>query len=408
MFLVLPIRTASVSRTPPLANYALIAVNAIVFLLTLLFQPSSRGDNTIASIKELLYFHSFAPQLHQFVTYQFLHADAWHLFGNMLFLWVFGNSVNGKMGHLPYLLFYLSCGIFAAWGYAVTNPQNFQLVGASGAVAGITTAYLALFPRCRVTTLLWLFLFIHFFELPAMLIIGLKIIVWDNILAPQFSPGGSTAHGAHLAGYFFGFAASLMMLAVRALPRDQFDILALWKRWNQRRELSAALAVPGASAVARYGSVARVKPLTPQQQAEQEKQLDEMTALRGQISERIDTGDTPGAATLYEQLVLKDPRQCLPERQQLTIAREFYASGRFPQAALAFDRFAESYQRSPELANVKLLLGIVYARDLAQYEPADKHLSEVLDTLRDEGRRTQCLDWLQRVRTALGRPGPER
>ncbi len=404
MFLVLPIRTESVARSTPIANYALIGINAFAFLLS---QRAFGGNAFVAWTKEHLYFHSFAPQLHQFVTYQFLHADAWHLFGNMLFLWVFGNCVNAKMGHLPYLLFYLSCGIFAAWGYAITNPEHFQLLGASGAVAGITTAYLALFPRCRVTTILWIFLFIHFFELPAMLIIGLKIIVWDNIIAPQLSGDGSTAYGAHLAGYFFGFTASLLMLAIRALPRDQFDILALWKRWNQRREFSAALSTPGASAVARFGSVAKVKALSPEQQAAEEQRLDETSALRGKISASLEAQDTTSAATLYEQLVLKDPQQCLAERQQLTIAREFYATGRFPQAAMAFDRFSESYTRSPELSNVKLLLGIIYARDLAQYEPADKHLSDVLETLRDEGRRTQCLEWLKKVRAALGRPAPE-
>lgn len=404
MFLVLPIRTESVSRRPPLVNYALIGANVLVFLV---MQRAFGGDALIAWKKQYLFFHSVAPQLHQFITYQFLHADIWHLFGNMLFLWVFGNSVNGKMGHLPYLLFYLSSGIFAAWGYAAVNPEHFQLVGASGAIAGVTTAYLALFPRCRVTTMLWLFLFIHFFELPAMAVIGLKIIVWDNVIAPQISGGGSTAYGAHLAGYFFGFTASLLMLAVRAIPRDQFDILSLWKRWNQRRELTSALSKPGASAVARYGSVARVKSLTPEQQLAEEQRIDEISTLRSKITECIDKQDTAGAATLYEQLVLKDPQQSLSERQQLALAREFYATGRFPQAASAFDRFAQCYPRSSELSEVKLLLGIIYARDLAQYESADKHLSDVYQTLRDEGRRSQCLKWLKNVRSALGRPAPE-
>ena len=144
-----------------------------------------------------------------------------HLLGNMLFLWVFGNSVNGKMGDIPYLLFYLAGGVFAAWGYAILQAKVFYLVGASGAIAAVTTAYLALFPRSRVTVMVWFFFFIHFFEVPAMILIGLKVIVWDNVVAPKLAGADSVAYGAHIAGYFFGFLVSLNMLFLRALPRDQ-------------------------------------------------------------------------------------------------------------------------------------------------------------------------------------------
>jgi len=404
MFVVLPIRTESVVRQTPIVNYAILGVNVLLFVA---LQMAATSPQVMAWKSEYLHFHSQSPRLHEFFTYQFLHADALHLFGNMVFLWVFGNSVNGKMGHLPYLLFYLSGGVFAAWGYALISSTPFQLVGASGSIAAITTAYLALFPRCHVTVLVWLFLFLHFFELPAMIIIGLKIVLWDNVISPMIDRSGNVAYGAHLAGYTFGFVASLVMLFVRALPRDQFDILALWKRWNQRRELAAVLASPSANAAARHGSVARARQLSQQEQAAEERRLDEISELRASIGERLERRDTAGAAMLYEQLMLKDPRQCLSERQQLAVAREFYATGRFPQAAAAFDRFVECYPRSIELPNVRLLLGIVYARDLAQYEAADKHLSESLERLRDEDRKSQCLEWLRNVRAALGRPLPE-
>ncbi len=404
MIVVIPIRTESVARSQPLVNYLLIGVNLVLFVA---LNRAFGGAQLEAWKTEHLYFHSQAPHLYQFLTYQFLHADAWHLFGNMLFLWVFGNSVNGKMGNVPYLLFYLAGGIFAAWGYATVSADAFQLVGASGAVAAVTTAYLALFPRSHVTVLVWLFLFIHFFEWPAMIIICAKIIVWDNIVGPLIGGGGAVAYGAHLAGYLFGFVASLVMLFLRALPRDQFDILALWKRWNQRRELSAALADPAAAAKAQFGSAAQVKALSPEAQTAAEQQLDEISELRGKIGERLEHDDAPAAATLYEQLMLDDPRQCLSERQQLAVAREFYSTARFPQAAAAFDQFVECYARSSEATNVRLLLGIIYARDLAQFEAADKHLSESFKALRDEERRSQCLQWLKNVRAALGRPAPE-
>jgi tetratricopeptide (TPR) repeat protein len=295
--------------------------------------------------------------------------------------------------------------VFAAWGYALVRP--FPLVGASGAIAAVTTAYLALFPRSRITVLVWFFIFIHFFELPAMLMIGLKIIVWDNIIAPHLGGQGEVAHTAHLAGYLFGFSGALGMLFVRALPRDQFDILALWKRWHQRRGFAAAMSDPAAAARARYGSVARDVPVDPRKLAVEEQRLDEVTELRGRINDHVERRDVGAAAQLYERLVVLDPEQCLSERQQMEVAREFYRTGRFPQAAAAFERFVGCYPHSTEVGEVRLLMGIIYARDLRQYDVADRYLTRAMEMLKDQTRREQCLRWLANVRAALGRPAPE-
>ncbi len=404
MLIVLPIRTESVSRRPPSLNYILIGVNALLFLV---FDSGATGDVLTAFKEEYLYFRSHDPAFHQFFTYQFLHADIMHLLGNMLFLWVFGNSVNSKMGHGPFLVFYLAGGAFAAWGYALVHPGPSTLLGASGAVAAITTAYLALFPRSHVTVLIWFFLFIHFVELPAMIIIGLKIIVWDNVIGPSLSQSQRIAHNAHLAGYFFGFVGALGMLFVRGLPRDQFDILAVWKRWHQRRGFQAAMSDPQAAARAQFGPVARPVTMDPKEKAEEDARVDRMTDLRGRIVEAVEKRDISSAAGLYEELVGQSPRQCMSERQQLEISREFYGTGRLPQAAAAFDRFVECYPDSAEAANVRLLLGIICARDLKKYEEADRHLTGCLEALRDEGRRSQCHQWLTSVRANLGRPAPD-
>jgi membrane associated rhomboid family serine protease len=401
--ILIPIRTESVVRRTPHVNYLLIAANFFAFLL---FNERFMGKEVALFASQYLSFHSDEPAFYQFFTYQFVHAGAMHLLGNMLFLWVFGNGVNGKMGDWPYLLFYLGGGVFAAWGYAFVHEETFRLVGASGAVAAITTAYLALFPRSRVTILVWL-IFIYFFEVSAMIIIGLKIIAWDNIIAPGLSGSGNVAHQAHLAGYLFGFAGALGMLWLRALPRDQFDILALWKRWYRRREFAAATARPAAAAQARYGSVARVDPPDPKRRAIEEQRADKIADLRGRVGEALERRDMTEAVALYEQLSATDPQQCLSERQQLEIARELYSTNRFPQAAAAFERLVECYPNSGEAGNVRLLLGIIYARDLREYETADKHLTQIWETLRDDKRRDQCFEWLKDVRAALGRPAPE-
>jgi tetratricopeptide (TPR) repeat protein len=240
-----------------------------------------------------------------------------------------------------------------------------------------------------------------------MVLIGLKIIVWDNIIAPSFGGQGAIAHSAHLAGYFFGFVGALGMLFIRALPRDQFDILALWGRWKRRREFASAMSEPGAAARAQYGSVARNGASDPKQQAIDERRFDEISDLRTRIGDRLEQHDAVAAAELYAQLLGIDSRQCLSQHHQLQIARHFYAAGRFLEAAAAFERYVECYPHSVESGEVQLLLGIVYARDLHQYEVADKHLTSSLETLRDEARRGQCFQWLSNVRSALGRPAPE-
>ncbi len=404
MLLILPIRTESEIRRTPLANYVLITLN---FLLYFAFDEQFAGPQMAALSDEYLTFHSDAPRFHEFLTYQFVHASAMHVLGNLIFLWVFGNSVNSKMGNWAYTLFYLAGGVFAAWGYAALKQESFHLVGASGAIAAITTAYLALFPRSKVTVLIWL-IFIHMVNVSAMIVIGLKIIVWDNIVGPMLSgPGDMVAYQAHLSGYLFGFVAAMAMLLMRALPRDQFDMLALWKRWNQRREFASAMATPGAAQRAQFGAVARTAAVDPARQKAEDQRLDRISDLRTEIAAALERGQRAEAASLFERLFADDPKQCLPERQQLEVGREFYQTDRHRQAAAAFERLLECYPRSTEASEVGLLLGIIYARDLRQYDMADRHLTSVCRTLRDENRRSQAMQWLADVRAALGKPAPE-
>ena len=400
MLIIIPIRTESVVQRTPTVNYVIIGANIFFFFL---FHRALAAEPLLAFKREYLTLHTVAPELYQFFAYQFIHADTMHLMGNLLFLWVFGNSVNSKMGHFAYALFYLSGGVFAAWGFAMFTETPASLVGASGAIAAVTTAYLALYPRSRVTVLIWLFIFIRFIEVPAMILILVKVIVWDNIIAPNLGGGGAVAHGAHLAGYFFGFAGALGMLLISALPRDQFDILAVWKRWNQRREFAAAMAKPGAATHAQFGSVARQDDLDPAQRLAEDQRLDEIADLRANVSAKMNDADMPGAMSLYEQLITVDDKQCLSQQQQLELARAYYSDGQAARAAAAFERFVAIYPHAVEGGNIRLLLGIIYARDLRQYEAADKHLTDSMESLRDTSRRDQCAEWLKHVRLALGR-----
>ncbi len=401
MLLILPIRTESSSTQMPMVNYMLIGANLLMFIV---FNEGYFGSATVGVREQYMVFRSDAPTLLQFFTYQFLHADASHLLGNLLFLWVFGNSVNAKMGDWPYLFFYLAGGVFAAWGYASLQTDYFQLIGASGSIAAVTTAYLALFPRSRVTVLVWFF-FIHFFELPAMIIIGVKIILWDNLLSAALSGPSNVAYQAHMAGYLFGFVGALLLLFVRAIPRDQFDILALWKRWNKRREFASAMGDPGNAARAQFGSVAREPKLTVAQQHEEDQRVEQLAQARTRVTQALSNKDLNLATQYFEQLIVIDATQCMPQAQQLDIARELFKQGKQIQAAAAYDRYVSCYPNARDVGDVLLLLGIISTRDLGKHDLAESYLNKAKKVLRDENRLQQCEQWLAKVLATGSQPG---
>ncbi len=392
--MIIPIRTDTPVRRPPLANYLLLAANVLLYLVC------EMGGTAAAPIIGRLSLNAGMPDWWQFFSYQFLHGDPWHLAGNMLFLWVFGNSVNAKFGDLPYLLFYLSAGVFAGWGFCMLSDAT--LIGASGSIAGITTAFMVLFPKSRILFLFLMFL-ITTFELPSVWVILFKIVIWDNVLGPAIA-GGDTqvAHSAHLYGYVYGFVATLAMLLFGALSRDHFDLPAMIKRWNQRRTFSSMMSDPAVQASAQYGTVARPITLSPQKQKEMEARLDQASTLRAEIHGALGRqGGAAAAVEGYEQLMVLDPAQCLSRPDQLEVGKALYAHNKLPQAAAAFEKYLRQYPKAPAVDEVRLLVGIIYARDLAQYEAAEGHLRQVAAQLSDPDRQQQCRYWLDQVTAAL-------
>jgi membrane associated rhomboid family serine protease len=164
----------------------------------------------------------------------FLHGSWLHLLGNMLFLWVFGNNVEDRFGRLRFLLFYLLCGYLAAYGFAVANPTLIQpLVGASGAIAGVLGAYLLLFPRARVWSLVPVLLFIPL-RLPAWLVLGLWFVLqWLYSSGYAVSRAGSVAYLAHVLGFVVGM---LVALPLRG-RRPSYPYPGDWRprQWRGRR-----------------------------------------------------------------------------------------------------------------------------------------------------------------------------
>jgi membrane associated rhomboid family serine protease len=151
------------------------------------------------------------------LSYQFLHADWLHLLGNMLFLWVFGNNIEDRLGRLRFLPFYLLCGVAAALGQAFVDPSSdVPLIGASGAIAGMLGAYILLFPRAGVWTLV---AFVIPLKVPAWLWIGIYFVLQFLYLGDSAtSDGGGVAYMAHIAGFVAGFVLIRPFLAGRDEP----------------------------------------------------------------------------------------------------------------------------------------------------------------------------------------------
>ena len=250
--MVIPIHDENPTRRSPVITYLLIALNFVFFFSEPVVSQIGVGQQTVAqACQQQKYFDDHAaipyelthnkllpPHQYQVQTTagtvscpvitesgkkpylsvlesMFLHGGWLHILGNMLFLWIFGNNVEDKFGRIRYLLFYLFCGYVAAYGFAYGSPNSTEtLVGASGAIAGVLGAYLVMFPKARVTSLVPIAIIFIPIRLPAWVVLG----SWF-LLQWLYSSGTAVASGAGVAylAHVFGFAAGVV-IALLARP----------------------------------------------------------------------------------------------------------------------------------------------------------------------------------------------
>lgn len=208
---MIPIRDHNPSGRVPYVTWGLIAANILVFLSYVSYFSDPRLINAFfldwAFIPANL---SQGNDSHTLLTSMFLHGGWMHLGGNMLFLFIFGDNIEDEMGHVPYLGFYLACGVAAALLQYVSAPySDIPTVGASGAIAGVMGAYLLMFPKARVDIFIFFIIFIRIFPVPAWIMLGL----W---FAMQFFGGvasdpdtGGVAYWAHAGGFVAGALLTL-------------------------------------------------------------------------------------------------------------------------------------------------------------------------------------------------------
>jgi rhomboid family protein len=256
---VIPVHDVNPLRRTPWVTYALIAANVVVFLRMPAAAHSLLGQTNLGQLCQLQAFverwgavpaellHDQLPALVptggtavgpqgpgcllgppsyqkspplSVLTSMFLHSSWAHLLGNMVFLAVFGNNVEDRLGRLRFLLFYLACGYAAGYGFALVNPgSTVPLVGASGAIAGVLGAYIVIYPRARVWGLIPILFFLPL-RVPAWLMLG----VWFLLQAFYATGYGtaqtdSVAYVAHVFGFAFGVLLGLPVRGRRAYAR---------------------------------------------------------------------------------------------------------------------------------------------------------------------------------------------
>jgi membrane associated rhomboid family serine protease len=223
---MIPLKDDIRSARFPLVNALLIAVNCLVFLLEAGMGKGVEGLILRQGIVPARMLASGGADWHTIFTSMFLHGGWEHIIGNMLYLFIFGDNVEDAMGHVKYLLFYLACGAAAAWAQILSAPGSpVPTVGASGAIAGVLGAYLVLYPRAGVLTLIPLGFFFRIVRIPAIFVLGFWIVlqvVFGLVSLPlaQAASGG-VAWFAHIGG----FAAGLILVKPLSWRSRRSDIL---------------------------------------------------------------------------------------------------------------------------------------------------------------------------------------
>jgi membrane associated rhomboid family serine protease len=217
-----PVSDVIPSRTTPYVTVTLIALNAIAFFIELRISD--------AELRRVVFAYGVVPAFFSWpdvLTSMFLHSGWLHFLGNMLYLWIFGDNVEDRLGHVRYLLFYLSCGAVAALGQTASHPSStLPMIGASGAIAGVMGAYFVLYPQSRVLTAVFIIFFIDLIEIPAIYFLGIwflmQLFSGVGSLGARAADGG-VAFWAHVGGFAAGALLGAVWRATEAKRRQSWE-----------------------------------------------------------------------------------------------------------------------------------------------------------------------------------------
>ncbi|NOY52248.1 MAG: rhomboid family intramembrane serine protease [Deltaproteobacteria bacterium] len=393
--MLLPVGDTPNPRGTPYVNYLLIGINIAVYLLVTLPLSAARPNPTdpvlleyvraipqywnlpvsellrhISSYDLFIFTHGFKPadpSVMDLFGSMFLHAGFFHLAGNMLFLWIYGDNVEHRLGSLNYLFVYLATGMAATLFFMLFQLRSTTpMIGASGAISGVLGLYFLWFPRNKVRVFALLFpFFMDIILLPARWVLGFFLII-DNLLPFLFASGGGSgvAHGAHIGGFLAGLGIAYTL--------DRFpDILRRSKRRSGRAP-AAERPDPGGE-----------EELSPEERIH--------TALL--------QNDRKGAASLYLSIRNRVQHKEIDPADRLEIGRYLLREGNYPAALSVFRQYISDFQNGPDLDQACLGAGIALYQAEGQMTASYQYFLMVLDVTTSPAIEAEARRYLQTIET---------
>ena len=384
----LPIGDDNPKETTPFVHYGIMTVNVVVFLYALRY-----GRH----VGEFWLAWGLVPaefDLTRLFTSVYVHGDIWHLFGNMLFLWIVGDNVEDRLGHVGYLVFYHLAGVAACLAHVAFAPNSLlPLIGASGAISGVMGAYAVFFPRAKIKIWYWVFFFfMGVAYVSATWAVGLWFL--GQVLLRVGLGSRGVSYDAHIGGIVFGVAAALVLRGVFLRKPDTVRRVVgtggrepRWRRAGGARADTAWDARPAAPAA-----------------VELQGDVDDNTA----VAASLDAGDAQTAYRYFTRAAARAGWTSLDESIALRLGDALVQAGSYGPAARVYEVMVETFPQSPGGPEAAFRLGVILSRVNEDYDRARPLLDRVYRTHPGAGRRQQALDELRRIDAHLRRVIPFR
>jgi membrane associated rhomboid family serine protease len=349
---MIPLGTDRPSAVVPRVTVGILAINTLVWIASI---RSPWADQVYRSLA----LSGFDPHWWQYVTYQFVHdrGGVGHLLGNAIFFWAFGSALERRFGSLLFATVYVALGTAVGALFPLVAGPFGALVGASGTVCACAAAFAVFYPRARVLLLFW-----GFWRIPALWFVAIFTAI---DLLGFTRGGGGVAYEAHLLGFALGGASAFLMLWLKLLPRDDFDLFFILRQWHRRNQMRSALAERpgGAFESASKDTAARFA-------AGAAKHDDRIPLARASITSAMRAGDWPKVIEAVHALTALAPQWSLPEQAQVQLANGLHERGHHALAADAYANLLRVHPRSPQREAVQLMLATICVRYLRDADRA--------------------------------------
>lgn len=362
----------------------LIGLNLAIFVIQILLQSSD--PQLAARMVNLGSVWRNDLTLWTPITSAFLHGDFWHIAGNMLALFVFGPPVEDRFGRIGFFVFYIAGAIGSGLIHVAVSVN--PAIGASGAIAAVTGAFLVLFPNCRVKVI-WFFILIQILMAPAWWLIGLWIVI--DMFSQALQPNNGTANAAHLGGYATGISVAMFLLATKILKREpSYDLFSILQHKNRKRAFKAAT------------KNAAPKPYSAAKK--EDPKVAELAARRAQISERLHEGNLDDASSRYLAMVEyfnDDPDfpTTMHRDAQYQIANHLYQINKREEALDAYQALIKEYPADKERDIICILRARINANDLGNTQAAIDILTTLIEQTTSEDTKALAESELESIRS---------